>query len=81
MSLPISSKIKRVRHKKDENVTKAKLPTQAKSKFMRKCPICKAPYNYICHNCNYVNHPAMTEELFRRGSEIDGNEDQYEGNE
>jgi hypothetical protein len=53
--LPISSKIKRHRHKKDENVTRAKLPTQVTSKYWPKCPICKAPYLGNCSNCGYIN--------------------------
>jgi hypothetical protein len=63
MALPIDSK------KKRRGVAKrAKLPINMSSKYMKKCPICKAPYVTKCLNCGYINDRREYQIEFEKGS-------------
>jgi hypothetical protein len=53
MSLPFTEDYKK--RPKRRYGPKTKLPTQATSKGMRKCPICSSPYFKTCLNCYYKN--------------------------
>jgi hypothetical protein len=63
MALPIDSK------KRRRGVArKVKLPINMSSKYMKKCPICKAPYVRECKNCGYINDGRQYQIEFEKGS-------------